>query len=348
MPTRNTNTDAKHDISIPPRLASDEAFPLFQFSGLIEAGLNDKAQAHKIAALMRSFPADKNWSKTAYSYAEIRKLLELIWFSGKRDELLLAHCERITRRSFGTIGISSFRFGTREEAIVFCAKNLHTVWTAKTAKNPDGSITMLHTPRFYDPELRGVLELFHFANCVSFSRLRGGHHPIADRIGFTGAAGIGRESLESFFRCPVAIGVDVGFIDFSATAVAQPLGRLENDDFEQAPGLSISCKAHGFETLFQVFWQHREQIRSAADFAEKLGLSHRSLNRLLASEGTSYPELSKGVRSRQARLMLRAGLSTPEIAERLNFSDERSFRRAFQTWSGTSLREYRRYLAANG
>ncbi|MBG6248012.1 MAG: helix-turn-helix domain-containing protein [Candidatus Symbiopectobacterium sp. PLON1] len=39
--------------------------------------------------------------------------------------------------------------------------------------------------------------------------------------------------------------------------------------------------------------------------------------------------------------MLRSGVTTPDIAERLGFSDERSFRRAFKSWCGSSPSVYR-------
>ncbi|MBT9429480.1 helix-turn-helix domain-containing protein [Candidatus Symbiopectobacterium endolongispinus] len=34
-------------------------------------------------------------------------------------------------------------------------------------------------------------------------------------------------------------------------------------------------------------------------------------------------------------------MTTPDIAERLGFSDERSFRRAFKSWCGSSPSVYR-------
>ncbi|MCW2483907.1 helix-turn-helix domain-containing protein [Candidatus Symbiopectobacterium sp. NZEC135] len=47
------------------------------------------------------------------------------------------------------------------------------------------------------------------------------------------------------------------------------------------------------------------------------------------------------MRLTEARRLLRSGVTTEHIAERLGFSDERSFRRAFKSWCGSSPSDYR-------
>lgn len=69
--------------------------------------------------------------------------------------------------------------------------------------------------------------------------------------------------------------------------------------------------------------------------AQRLGLHARSLQRRLREEGEAYSELQDRVRYRLALRDLKdATLDLETIAERLGFSDRRSFTRAFVRWSG--------------
>lgn len=76
---------------------------------------------------------------------------------------------------------------------------------------------------------------------------------------------------------------------------------------------------------------------STSDVARTLGMSVRSLGRLLAAEGLQAQSALEDLRRAYAVELLRdARLSTEHIAERLGYADERSFRRAFERWTGMS------------
>jgi AraC-like DNA-binding protein len=73
-----------------------------------------------------------------------------------------------------------------------------------------------------------------------------------------------------------------------------------------------------------------------------LQTSARAVRRTLRQMGTSYQELQDEVRRSQAvEYVSSSGLTCEQIAERLGFSDARSFRRAFKRWTGTTPNEYR-------
>jgi AraC-like DNA-binding protein len=77
--------------------------------------------------------------------------------------------------------------------------------------------------------------------------------------------------------------------------------------------------------------------------ARDLGLSGRSLRRLLASEATSYRSLIRNVLQTTAEHMLRdPARSIQETAGALGFTNVRAFYRAFKQWSGMTPGEYRR------
>lgn len=76
--------------------------------------------------------------------------------------------------------------------------------------------------------------------------------------------------------------------------------------------------------------------------ARLLQTSKRSLRRSLQAMGTSYQELLDQVRCKQAiECVSTTDLSCESIARQLAFSSARSFRRAFQRWTGMTPAEYR-------
>jgi AraC-like DNA-binding protein len=82
-----------------------------------------------------------------------------------------------------------------------------------------------------------------------------------------------------------------------------------------------------------------------------LGLSKRTLQRQLMSEGTSFERVLDELRKdiAQQRLRVQNGPSILQVALEVGFADERSLARAFHRWTGMSPREWRaRNLSSNG
>lgn len=75
--------------------------------------------------------------------------------------------------------------------------------------------------------------------------------------------------------------------------------------------------------------------------AEHLNLSGRHLNRKLAEEGSSFKLLREQVLQRMAERLLRETPRLAEVAERLGFSDESAFAKAFRRWSGMAPGQFR-------
>lgn len=80
--------------------------------------------------------------------------------------------------------------------------------------------------------------------------------------------------------------------------------------------------------------------------AEKIGVSSRTLSRMLESRGTSFHAvLAEQRKLRATVLMLDEALSLAQIAHELGFPDQSSFGRSFRQWFGTSPGRYRRVCA---
>jgi AraC-like DNA-binding protein len=104
--------------------------------------------------------------------------------------------------------------------------------------------------------------------------------------------------------------------------------------------------AHGLGTVDQVqqylLAYPPARIPDLSTAARDLGLSNRTLRRLLATETTSYRSLVRAVRKSYADHMLRdPKRSIQETASALGFANVRAFHRAFKQWTGMTPGEYR-------
>lgn len=100
------------------------------------------------------------------------------------------------------------------------------------------------------------------------------------------------------------------------------------------------------ETLMQV----REMVMSqpgrpctTANIARRLDISTRTLRQHLASAGTSFREVRNEVRENFATLYLNdTNVPLESIADKLGFSDQASFTKAYRTWTGKTPGDVRR------
>lgn len=77
--------------------------------------------------------------------------------------------------------------------------------------------------------------------------------------------------------------------------------------------------------------------------AAVLHIDPRTLRRQLATEGTSYRELTDEVRTLMAdELLHRAHLTVAEVARRLGYHDAAGFTRAYKRWTGTTPKQRQR------
>lgn len=88
-----------------------------------------------------------------------------------------------------------------------------------------------------------------------------------------------------------------------------------------------------------------ETTPSRERVAERLHMGSRTLQRHLLSEGSSYKDAFNEVRCDLAIHYIRLGsLPLDDIAEKLGFSETRSFHRSFKQWTGLTIGAYRAQL----
>lgn len=113
---------------------------------------------------------------------------------------------------------------------------------------------------------------------------------------------------------------------------AQLLERLQAD----APAATISPR------VYQLVYGNLRAVPTLDSVARSLCFSPRTLKRRLQAEGRSYQAIVRQCRiDRACDALGMNGMSTRAVAELLGFGDERSFRRAFKTWTGKPPSAYR-------
>jgi AraC-like DNA-binding protein len=83
---------------------------------------------------------------------------------------------------------------------------------------------------------------------------------------------------------------------------------------------------------------------NAEGLAAQLNLSARTLHRQLKDEGASLQALKDEVwRQRATELLLRTTRPIKQVAQASGFRNEKSFMRAFKTWTGCTPGEWRQF-----
>lgn len=114
------------------------------------------------------------------------------------------------------------------------------------------------------------------------------------------------------------------------------VNQIHQADRRQGP---CSSRVHGYLSSEKEWlsWPTLQEVASS------LGFSESTLKRKLHQEGTSFQEISDGIRYRRAKRNLELGVySISEVGYRLGFTSAAAFGRAFKRWSGKTPGEYRR------
>lgn len=125
---------------------------------------------------------------------------------------------------------------------------------------------------------------------------------------------------------------------------APPSGYAIYDFFQKVIDLAEAPHADlMFESMTQRVRRELlidEKIKDQQQVANLLGVSIATLRRRLKEEGTSFRDIRQLALKTLAIRLLDAGFHPGEVAEKLGFSDLRSFSRAFKKWHHTTPSEY--------
>jgi AraC-like DNA-binding protein len=158
-----------------------------------------------------------------------------------------------------------------------------------------------------------------------------------------------RTAYEVLFRAPALFNQAHTAITFDAHYLTLPLRRDEAAlrlMLQRALPLTVLQYRRDrllVQRVRQALLTQPEFTHSADDLAQLLNLSARTLHRQLKEEGALLQALKDQVRQERAKdLLLRTARPIKQVAQATGFQNEKSFMRAFKSWTGQSATEFRR------
>jgi len=181
---------------------------------------------------------------------------------------------------------------------------------------------------------------------VSMIRLLAGNDWQPKEVHFVRAKPKNEAGFIEFFRCPISFERKHNVIIMEATDFTSSQFEESHFDTILLAAESENSKQPISDLVAMFLQQHIQDHTLDRDkVASALNMSPRSLQRKLATEGTSYQTLIDQVRENKAMEYLSVpNLSLTEVAFLCGFSDPTSFNRAFKRWLGLTPGEYRRRL----
>lgn len=164
-----------------------------------------------------------------------------------------------------------------------------------------------------------------------------------------------RDEYQRVFQCPV-------HFQQPYSALIGPPALLQHPLKQPDPLLLSTLEAHAAQQLNELGVTTRlsERVRQCiedslgpelprkAAVAKKLGMNVRTLHRHLLHEGQNWQALLDAVRLDKARYWLNnSALAQTAIAERLGYSDIRSFQRSFKRGTGQTPGQFRQQARVN-
>jgi AraC-like DNA-binding protein len=154
---------------------------------------------------------------------------------------------------------------------------------------------------------------------------------------------------ERALRAPVSFGQPSNFLELAREDLDRRLPAANAELARQNDEVVVRYLARLAEgdVLAKARQAILESLPSGApskpQIAKRLGTSPRSLQRLLANEGTSFSELLADARLTLAKSYLEEGkLPVTEVAFVLGFADTSAFSRAFRRWTGVAPSDWAR------
>lgn len=170
-------------------------------------------------------------------------------------------------------------------------------------------------------------------------------HQLGSAVGtviyLRGPAGKTADAYQSLWQTEVRYQQTCYGIEIANRLWQQPFAGGETTTFQNARRICrqqqrlLPRRPGVLEFAGKVLRRALPQLLSPEQLAEAMALSPSALKRLLAQHHTSYSQLLDEVRNQLAvSLLTQHELSNKQLAERLGYSDEHNFRRAFKRWTG--------------
>lgn len=324
----------------------DAIFPAHPFAGLFEIGVEQRWQLRDMFPAFDLSDAGLPRSDRRINYLQARESLLQARQRGGADLGVLSG-SRKTLKNLGAMGLGMLAQPSLGQAVKF---GLHYQLVAGSMLQLELEIVgknavLASHALFDDAEIQEFLDADHLATAVSAMRQLPCAATQLAGVELRGNLQASRSVLEDFFGCKVNCGADSSRLIFASPTLDTPLmAQYENAEMLSRQACDSELNEMGVvgkQSLVRKLVSMQCEFHSVQDMASALGISPRSLHRLLAREGTSYFHITESVRIERAKRLLLAGVTTEDVAERLGYSDARSFRRAFKRWTMLTPTDFR-------
>ncbi|MGB3668296.1 MAG: AraC family transcriptional regulator [Bermanella sp.] len=169
-------------------------------------------------------------------------------------------------------------------------------------------------------------------NCVSFT-----HKPHGDAALY-----------EAYFQCPVTFNASYNGLEVDDKLLQVPLRKSDTETHKVLLAhAQAMLEEQTFTSPLEVIKDYvvktlPSHVPDIEEVSQYLNLSVRSTQRKLHEYGTSYSQVLDAIRKELALTYLRqTHNSVLYVSERLGFSEQSAFQRAFKRWTGSTPKRYR-------
>jgi AraC-like DNA-binding protein len=262
--------------------------------------------------------------------------------------LSLAESEDGATGAFGLVGFRAMMCKTAGEALTSFGRHIRLLSEDTDARSAGDGVFEVSFGAA-DPWTSRWMAERAIASCVLLSRRWTGERIVPKRIRFRHARPARISTHERLFDCAIDFEQDTNAVEFDEDTCRLALRPAPGEIGEYLESLARAASqdlprddaAHSV-TLVLREELHRGDPGLAA-VARRLGVSARTLQRRLLEQRVGYHALVDRVRREIAvPLVTSSSLPMAIVRERVGYSEDKAFRRAFRRWTGSSPAELRR------
>ena len=220
----------------------------------------------------------------------------------------------------------------------------HTVGRPSPIISDNGMDRMVWTPEFEPEEAETYRQLVEFimVNLVtSINWLAWKTQDAVQQINIAHEPLAPFGQYQDLFECEVKFGQDEYSVVLKAGVKEDPFSTADKGELAKIKvrlDLALNELLENESFIDRVELHIRRAIEtdspSKANVAKALGVSERSLGRLLAEKGTAFKDVKTRVIKDLAVAKINQNLPLAEIAHSLGYNDQSAFTRAFKNWFG--------------